>query len=308
MHRPWTLSVALVVLAGLVGACSTTSAAPETAQDAVPESAAGAAEAAGRAAAVVSSTVGAPTSPRRPRWSVSSVTDGDTLWVTRGSQTREVRLVGVNTPERGECLADRATRALKTLVQDGPLRLVRDVSDVDRYGRSLRYVETADGTDVGAELVRRGLALARRYPPDVARAARYERLQRSARRAERGLWSPTACGGSTSDAELEIGLHPDAAGDDNVNLNDEWIQITNVGDATVDMTGWQVADESASHRYTFGSLRLRPGRSVTLFTGCGDDTDSVRHWCNRSSAVWNNDGDTVFVRDVAGNLVASRSY
>ena len=39
-----------------------------------------------------------------------------------------------------------------------------------------------------------------------------------------------------------------------------------------------------------------PGAAVTLFTGCGTDTDVERYWCNSDSAVWNNGGDTVFLR------------
>jgi hypothetical protein len=40
-----------------------------------------------------------------------------------------------------------------------------------------------------------------------------------------------------------------------------------------------VADESASNRYGFDELRLDPGRSVTLFSGCGTDDDARRYWC-----------------------------
>lgn len=240
-------------------------------------------------------------------WTVSAVIDGDTLDVTRGTRRERVRIVGINTPESDECLGVQATRTLRALVQDGPLTLRRDVSDRDAYGRLLRYVVNAQARDVGAQLVRRGLAIARRYPPDVARADRYDRLQGKAMAARRGLWSPDACGAATG-ADLQIsGVRADAVGDDNVNLNDEWVQFTNVGQVVIDMTGWQVADESATNRYRFGSFRLRAGASVTLFSGCGRDTDTQRHWCS-SSAVWNNDGDTVIVRDRNGNSVAVYTY
>lgn len=261
------------------------------------------------AAAVTLPSVAALRPFERSRaWTVTSVTDGDTLWVARGDRSLNVRLVGINAPESGECLSGQATRTLRNLVQDGPVRLVRDVSDVDQYGRALRYVRLADGRDAGAILVRRGLALARRDEPDTSRAERYERIQARAEAAGRGLWAPDACGPVTTDADISVTLHVDAHGDDNVNLNDEWVQFTNVAGRSVDMTGWQVADESASHRYTFGSLVLRSGRSVTLFSGCGVDSGSARHWCNTYSAVWNNDGDTVFLRDRTGNLVLAEHY
>jgi hypothetical protein len=52
----------------------------------------------------------------------------------------------------------------------------------------------------------------------------------------------------------------------------------------------------------------RSRRSVTLFTGCGTDDDTNRYWCASGSAVWNNSGDTVFLRDGKGNIVVSLSY
>ena len=122
-----------------------------------------------------------------------------------------------------------------------------------------------------------------------------------------------ACGVGTlpvagAPASVEIDLHPDAAGDDNVNLNDEWVRFTNTGTAPLDLAGWTVSDESSTHRYTFADLVVQPGDAVTLFTGCGTDTATERYWCNSDSAVWNNGGDTVFLHDPAGNIVASRSY
>jgi hypothetical protein len=46
---------------------------------------------------------------------------------------------------------------------------------------------------------------------------------------------------------------------------------------------------------------------VTLYSGCGADTGSARYWCN-STAIWNNDGDTLFLRDSVGNTVATYAY
>ncbi len=236
------------------------------------------------------------------------VVDGDTLVVDGPGGRTEVRLIGINAPERGECFTGEATAALRSAV-DGPVLLVGDVSDLDRFGRSLRYVETADGVDVGARLVEGGFAIARRFPPDVARADDYERLQDVARRDGRGLWAPDACGApSAPGAALAVEVNADAPGDDNLNLNGEWVRFTNTGATAVDLDGWTVADESASHRYAFRDLVLAPGASVTLFTGCGTDTPTERFWCNEGSAVWNNRGDTVFLRAPDGNIVLAERY
>jgi len=114
------------------------------------------------------------------------------------------------------------------------------------------------------------------------------------------------------DGELRHGVvidvNADAPGDDGVNLNGEWVRFTNAGAEAVDFDGWEVADESASHRYTFTDLRLEPGAEVTLFSGCGPDDETARYWCMSGSAVWNNSSDTVFLRDGNGNIVTSLSY
>jgi micrococcal nuclease len=241
-------------------------------------------------------------------WRSIEIVDGDTLYVSGSLGELEVRIIGVNTPESGECFSDEATDALARLVDGNDLVLVADRSDVDQFGRALRYIET-DGVDVGAELVAGGFAIARRYPPDDARADRYAVLQRAAQEAGRGLWAPDACGASDLDGvEIVIDVNADAPGDDNVNLNGEWVTFTNAGAAAIDLDGWEVADESASHRYTFTDLRLEPGAQVTVYSGCGRDEQVARFWCVSGSAVWNNSGDTVFLRDRNGNIVASLSY
>jgi micrococcal nuclease len=237
---------------------------------------------------------------------VVEVVDGDTVEVELAGGRETVRLIGINTPERGECLADRAGRWLRERIGDREVELVADSSDRDQHGRLLRYVEV-DGADVGAELIREGLALARRYPPDTARADEYEAVEDAAQDAAVGMWAADACGDETAGAELAISeVRFDADGDDNENLNDEWVQITNRGGSAVAMTGWVLKDTSATHRYAFPrGFVLEPGADVTVRTGCGADTATDLHWCNEGSAVWNNSGDTAFVLDPAGGIVSS---
>jgi endonuclease YncB( thermonuclease family) len=242
-------------------------------------------------------------------WTTAEVIDGDTIRVVGPDGEQTVRMIGINAPERGECFYDEATSALQFSLGDRDLRLVSDVSDVDQYGRSLRYVELDDGTDVGAELVKGGFVRSRHYEPDISRNDEYDHLQDQAEQAGVGLWAPDACGPPvTSGVSIAVDGHYDAPGDDNLNLNEEWVRFTNTGTAQLDLSGWQVADESSSHRYTFDDLTLAPGASVTLFTGCGADTDTERHWCNEDSAVWNNSGDTVFLLDPSGNNVVAETY
>jgi micrococcal nuclease len=251
----------------------------------------------------------APPLPPDDPWIVTDVIDGDTIDVARGSTALTVRLIGINAPESDECWSDEATAALAGFVGSGPVWLIVDTSDVDPFGRALRYVIDADGNDVGGLLVEQGAAIARSYPPDIANDDRYAVLQEAARREGRGLWAADACGPPIDPAvTVEIDVRPNATGDDNINLNDEWVRFTNTGTAPLDIDGWTVRDESSTHRYMFADLLLPPGGSVTLSTGCGTDTPTERFWCKDGSAVWNNSGDTVFLLDPAGNILTSLSY
>jgi micrococcal nuclease len=95
---------------------------------------------------------------RSPAFTVTQVIDGDTLDISGGNR---VRLIGIDTPERGECGYSEASAALQNLVGGRQVRLVTGArDDVDRYGRLLRYVEV-DDLDVNLAMIRSGRAIAR---------------------------------------------------------------------------------------------------------------------------------------------------
>jgi micrococcal nuclease len=240
---------------------------------------------------------------------VMAITDGDTVEVDWGGGRERLRLIGVNSPESGECWADEAGRVLEALMPVGSeVGMTVDRSDRDQFDRLLRYLWVGS-MSVNEELVRRGAAISRRYPPDTALAARLDGAQDEAEAAERGQWAPDACG-PTAQAELVIDqVFWDAPGNDNENLNEEWIRISNAGDGLVDMTGWGIKDESASHRYQFPpGFVLAPAEAVTVYTGCGENFDKDLYWCKTGSAIWNNDGDTAFLTDPNGNTHHLWSY
>ncbi len=122
---------------------------------------------------------------------VTRVIDGDTVVVSGGEH---VRLIGVDTPERGDCFSRAATAEARRLAGGRAVRLRFDAERRDRYGRLLAYVHrSSDGVFVNAELMRRGYARTLSIAPNVRHAGRFARLEREARRAGRGLWR--ACAG-----------------------------------------------------------------------------------------------------------------
>ncbi len=127
------------------------------------------------------------------------VVDGDTIVLVGGER---VRYIGIDTPETVhpskpvEAYGKEASELNRELVEGKSVRIEFDVRERDRYGRLLGYVYVSDEglgeeTFVNAELVRRGLAHASTFPPDVKHAELFVRLEREARDAGRGLWADT---------------------------------------------------------------------------------------------------------------------
>ncbi len=89
---------------------------------------------------------------------VIRVIDGDTV-VIAGDE--RVRLIGIDTPEKGRCGFDEAKQALEKLLASGPATFYAGtISDKDKYDRLLRYIEV-EGIDVGLNLISNGFATAR---------------------------------------------------------------------------------------------------------------------------------------------------
>ncbi len=117
---------------------------------------------------------------------VQRVIDGDTVVLADGAR---VRYIGMDTPERGEPFFDEATEYNRGLVVGRRIQLIKDESEADRFGRLLRYVFAGDIL-VNGELVREGMAEAKRYQPDVKFAECFDALMQEAERDQRGLWAP----------------------------------------------------------------------------------------------------------------------
>ncbi len=244
---------------------------------------------------------------------VLSVTDGDTVRVSRsGEAAKSVRLIGINTPEIDECLGTESKTALEQLVDGKEVVLVGDVADLDDHLRLLRYVYLPDGTLVNEVMVREGFALANEFPPNVAESETLSTAQEHAQREDLGLWAEDTCGEPSKDTLVITHVEYDAPGNDNENLNGEWVDIENRGSTAADLTGWVLKDESATHRFRFGSgTVLDVGTKMRVFTGCGIDIVSPSlteiYWC-ANGAVWNNGGDTAFLLDPEGNIHDEWSY
>lgn len=121
---------------------------------------------------------------------VIRVIDGDTIEIETG---KKVRYIGIDAPELGgkrkpvECFAREAFEKNKQLVEGKTVRLEKDVSQTDKYGRLLRYV-FVDDLFVNQYLVAQGYAFASTFPPDVKYSQLFKEAQRQAQEKNLGLW------------------------------------------------------------------------------------------------------------------------
>ncbi len=120
---------------------------------------------------------------------IEYVHDGDTVFLTDG---RKVRLLGINTPEIGdnrECYGDEATADLRRMLPEGsPVWVLRDIEELDQYGRSLLFIYTDAGTNVNLELLELGAAEVEMYDPNWLYESELEQAEADARAANLGLW------------------------------------------------------------------------------------------------------------------------
>lgn len=122
---------------------------------------------------------------------VTKVIDGDTIEIEGG---QHVRYVGIDTPETVhpsqpvECFGKEASNKNKELVEGKTVRLEKDITELDRYGRLLRYI-WIDNTLINEVLVKEGYANSYTYPPDVKYQDRFIQAEREARENKRGLWA-----------------------------------------------------------------------------------------------------------------------
>jgi hypothetical protein len=92
-----------------------------------------------------------------------------------------------------------------------------------------------------------------------------------------------------------------------LDLKGESAEITNEGDAPLDLGGWKLHDDSKGKPYTFpAGTVLAAGASVRVRSGPGAAKPAAGELAWKTASVWSDRGDTAFLEDAAGTLVSSR--
>jgi endonuclease YncB( thermonuclease family) len=228
---------------------------------------------------------------------VVEIVDGDTFILKNGSK---IRLIGINAPEKGYLNHIDTKKIVESLVLSQNVRLESDLEDRDDHNRLLRYV-FVDEIFVNLWLVEHGYAhVFKEY--GLTYEKQLKEAETKARMQELGMWEKSRYSGDITVFRFNF----NAEGNDDENLNDEYVILQNVGDAPLNMTGWTIKDEG-SNIFTFPEYILHDDEVVTLHTGSGSNTKNEIFW-NKKGAVWNNKGDAIYLRDIEEKLVLYSEY
>lgn len=122
---------------------------------------------------------------------VKEIVDGDTIILENGDT---IRYLGVDAPEYHhptmgeECGGYEAIKENEKLLKNKRVRLLRDITNKDQYGRLLRYVFTENGIFINYHLVRNGFAQTLEMSPDLLFKRTLLDAQNMAIRERLGIW------------------------------------------------------------------------------------------------------------------------
>jgi len=126
-------------------------------------------------------------SSQQPSGTVVAVGDGDSISVRQGQTLVRVRLACIDAPEQGQ--APYGQRAREALLQRLPIgsRVVLDVKDTDRYGRTVAEVYHRN-RNINLAMVEAGQAFAYRRHLPRCPGEDYLAAERGARERGGGIW------------------------------------------------------------------------------------------------------------------------
>ena len=220
---------------------------------------------------------------------VERVIDGDTIVVNRSS----LRLLGINTPEKGEIYYKEAKKYLEDLVLNKTVHLEYGKEKVDRYGRILAFL-FIENTNINMKIVEEGFG--NFYFPSGKDQYYNNFLEawKSCIKDKNNLCEKSVDLCSSCIELVKIGVKKQEA------------VFTNVCNSNCNLTSWKIKDEGRKN-FIFPEFILDPQSRVTIRIGEGQNTETTLFWSGEDY-VWTKTGDTLFLRDSLGKLVLWKSY
>lgn len=206
---------------------------------------------------------------------LTRVIDGDTIETDLG----KIRLLGINTPEKNQEGYQQAKDFLKQF-ENKSITLEKTIEDKDMYGRFLRYV-FYQSRFLNKEILALGLAHFYTYNEDKYTSS-LRQAEEQARNSELGIWekSQNVC----ASCIVLIKLNEIDPG--------EYLILGNKCGFSCNLAGWRIDDDSSSHTRKLDFSILAGGNKRLDYNG----------------SVWNDDGDSFYLRDDSGKLVVFYRY
>ncbi|MEK6898365.1 MAG: thermonuclease family protein, partial [Nanoarchaeota archaeon] len=215
---------------------------------------------------------------------VDRVIDGDTIVANNGS----IRLLGINTPERGEKYHEEAKKFLEKEIFKKSVELKFGKDKKDLYGRTLAYVFLGN-ENINLNQIKNGFA--NFYFPS-GKDEYYNDFKNAWEKCieeNRNL-----CEKSENKCSECIELKE-------FDYKNQKVVFYNKCDFSCDLTKWEIKDEGRK-KFVFPLFILDENSDVSIIVGNGTNSNNELFWTNQDY-VWTRTGDTLFLRDEKGKLV-----
>ena len=220
---------------------------------------------------------------------VERVIDGDTVVINSSS----IRLLGVNSPEKGEKYYEEAKSFLESRVLNKTVEMKFGNEKYDRYDRILAYVFLNE-KNVNLELVEKGFAnfyfpSGKDFYYNDFKQAWKDCLNFNLNLCER---SQNICANCIELKKFDF--------------ENDVLVFYNKCSYDCDLTGWGIKDEGRKE-FFFQRFVLKPFSEIKIIVGEGVDNSTTLFW-KAEDYVFTQTGDSLFLRDVKGKLVLWESY
>jgi len=243
---------------------------------------------------------------------ITSISDGDTFTVhidgsseeTRvrfiGIQAMEIHPFALNTPD--DCYAQEARERLIELTGGVGATVIlrakdKNVEIKDRLARHIFSTLNGKEINISEVLIKEGYALAFPHESEDTYNELYMKAAQNAKKQHLGIWSSQCeTPADSDDVNFDVIVNHDAEGDDEYNLNGEWVKITNNSGRSVNLSKWFLRD-SALNFFTFpNNTIVDDGETITVYGGSGINSSNALYWGNTQS-LFDNYGDAVYLVD-----------
>lgn len=199
---------------------------------------------------------------------VVRVIDGDTFELESG---QKVRMIGIDAPEKVDCFSKKSAERLSNIVLSKLVKLERDVSETDRFGRLLRNVYL-EGVFINELMVKEGYASSYSYPPDITLQEKIVSAQKYSQENNLGLWAECKSRGQVQPVQAEVKGFKEVAQEPNRASSDS--SKANSSNSVLDSTNTNVA---ATAPQTTSPLQDSTNEQASFSNNSELTTETVSH-------------------------------